>query len=134
MKDEIVRQWFERGEHDLVTAKISITQEGYPDVILFLLHQAIEKYIKGYLLWHGWELKKIHDLETLLTEAMEFDKGFEKYLDFGRRLTAYYYEERYPPGPIPEISKEETDNAFKTAEGIINVIKNKVNLSEGQLF
>jgi len=130
MKDKIVKQWFERGEHDLATAKNSITQEGYPDVILFLLHQAIEKYIKGYLIFYGWKLKKIHDLETLFTEAIEFDKCFEKYLDFGRRLTAYYYEGRYPPGPIPEISNEERDNTFKIAQEIINMIKGKVNLIE----
>ena len=104
-------------------------QEGYPDVILFLLHQAIEKYIKGYLIFNGWKLKKIHDLETLLTETMEFDKSFEKYLDFGRKLTAYYYEDRYPPGPIPEISKEEIENTYKITEEIIILIKSKIILT-----
>lgn len=126
MKDKIVKEWLERGEHDLATAKTSITQNGYPDVILFLLHQALEKYIKGYLLWHGWKLKKIHDLETLFTEAIEFNKRFKKYLDFGRRLTAYYYEGRYPPGPILKISKEKTESALKTTEKIINMIKSKI--------
>lgn len=126
MRSKLVEEWFERGEHDLETANISINQGGYPDVILFLLHQAVEKYIKGYLIFHGWELKKIHDLETLLTEAMEFGKGFEKYLDFGRRLTAYYYEERYPPGPIPEISKEEVEQSIKNTEEIINKIRKEI--------
>jgi len=129
MKDKIVKEWFERGEHDFQTAKISMLQEGYPDVILFLLHQAIEKYIKGYLIFNGWKLKKIHDLETLLTETMEFDKSFEKYLDFGRKLTAYYYEDRYPPGPIPEISKEEIENTYKITEEIIILIKSKIILT-----
>lgn len=126
MKDKIVREWFERAEHDFITAKISMNQKGYPEVILFLFHQAIEKYLKGYLIWHGWELKKIHDIETLLTEIIEFDKDFKKYLDFGRRLTAYYYEERYPPGPIPEIPKEEIEDLFENTKEIMESIKGKV--------
>ncbi|MHB1274875.1 MAG: HEPN domain-containing protein [Candidatus Humimicrobiaceae bacterium] len=101
MKNKITEEWFERGKHDFETAKLIFRQKGYYDVIILLLQQAIEKYIKGYLIFHGWELKKIHDIETLLTEVIQFDKTFEDYLDFGRRLTAYYYESRYPPEPVP---------------------------------
>jgi hypothetical protein len=42
------------------------------------------------------KLRKIHDIETLITEAVRFNAEFQEYLDLGRRLTAYYYEERYP--------------------------------------
>jgi hypothetical protein len=37
------------------------------------LQQALEKYLKGFLLKHGWKLKKIHTLHSLLDEAMGFD-------------------------------------------------------------
>ncbi|MEW5768349.1 MAG: HEPN domain-containing protein [bacterium] len=130
MKDRIVKEWFERGKHDFLTAKLIFSQAGYYEEVIFLLHQAVEKYLKGYLIWYGWEPRKIHDIETLLTEIIEFDKGFEKYLDLGRRLTGYYYEERYPPGPIPEILDEEVEDTFKLAEEIINLIKSKVSVGE----
>jgi HEPN domain-containing protein len=62
MKDKIVKEWFERGKHDYETAKILFIKDVYYDVIMFLLEQAVEKYIKGYLIFNGWELKKIHDI------------------------------------------------------------------------
>nr|MDO8089985.1 hypothetical protein [Candidatus Sigynarchaeota archaeon] len=53
-----------------------------------------------YLIHKGWVLKKVHDLEPLITEATGFDASFKKYLDLGRKSTAFYYEQRYPPCPI----------------------------------
>ena len=114
---------FERGKHDLEVAKILLTEEEYLDVVLFHIHQAVEKYLKGYLIYKGWELKKIHDLEALITEAISFDVEFQRYLDFGRKLTAFYFEERYPPGPITHHSKEETGEMLETAEEIIKRAK-----------
>lgn len=43
---------------------------------------------------------------------MHFDTEFQKYLDFGRKITAYY-EERYPPGPVTSYSKEEIERRWK---------------------
>jgi HEPN domain-containing protein len=120
MKEQVVDEWFERGRHDLEVAKILLAEEEYLDVVLFHIHQAVEKYLKGYLIYKGWKLKKIHDLEMLITEAVTFDVEFQKYLDFGRKLTAFYSEERYPPGPITSYSKKETGEMLKTAEEIIN--------------
>lgn len=57
MKDKIVQEWFERGKRDLESAKLIYVQ-------------------KGYLIFHGWKLKKIHDIERLLVEAMKYDQSF----------------------------------------------------------
>ncbi len=59
----------------------------------------------------------------LLTEAINFDADLQKYLDLGRRLTAFYYEERYPPGNITSYSKEETEKMLEAAEELINKLK-----------
>lgn len=126
MKGQVVKEWTERGKHDLEVAKILLEEEGYFDVVLFHLHQAVEKYLKGFLIHKGWELKKIHDLELLVTEAISFDKEFQKYLDFGRKLTAFYYEERYPPGPITPYSKEEIEKMIETSEEFINKLKERI--------
>lgn len=120
---QVVKEWIERGEHDLEVAKILLAEEEYSDVVLFHVHQAVEKYLKGFLIYKGWGLKKIHDIELLLTEAMNFDDEFQKYLDFGRKLTAFYYEERYPPGPITSYSKEEIKEILDVAEEIIDKLK-----------
>ena len=123
MKEQVVKEWFERGKHDLEVANILLAEEEYSDVVLFHIHQAVEKYLKGFLIYKGWGLKKIHDIELLITEAMSFDDEFQKYLDLGRELTAFYYEERYPPGPITSYSKEEIEEILEVAEGIIDKLK-----------
>jgi len=122
MKNQLVEEWLERGKRDLETAKILISSVEYFDIILFHIHQAVEKYIKGFLISHGWTLKKIHDLEVLITEVIKFDGSFQEYLDFGRKLTGFYFEERYPPGPVSTYSKEEIIKILNVAEEIIEKI------------
>ncbi|MEM3526014.1 MAG: HEPN domain-containing protein [Candidatus Jordarchaeaceae archaeon] len=95
-KEQIVKEWIERGKHDLDAAKILIDGKCF-DVAVFHIHQAIEKYLKAYLISKGWKLKKIHDLELLITKATNFDTAFQKYLELGRKLNVFYYDERYPP-------------------------------------
>jgi len=122
MKNQLVEEWLERGKRDLETAKILFSSSDYFEIILFHIHQAVEKYIKGFLISRGWKLKKIHDLEVLITEAIKFDDSFKEYLDFGRKLTGFYFEERYPPGPVSTYSKEEIIKILNVAEEIIEKI------------
>lgn len=128
MKKKVVEEWFERGKMDFESAKLLYTQKGYFEEVIFLLHQAIEKYLKGYLIFHKWKLKKIHDIETLIGESARYNKSFSEFLDFGRQLTAFYYENRYPPGPIPEVSEKETKEILEKAEKIIELIKGDTGL------
>jgi HEPN domain-containing protein len=114
-----VKEWIERGAHDLEAAQLLLDREAHADIVLFHIHQAVEKHLKGFLIHHGWELKKIHDLETLITEAIDFDSSFEEYLDAGRKLTAFYYTERYPPGPVPSYPIEETRQMLQLANELV---------------
>ncbi len=126
MKKQIINEWFERGRADLEVAKILLAKDEYLDVAVFHIHQAVEKYLKGFLIYKGWKLKKIHDIESLLTEVINFDDEFQGCLDFSRKLTAFYYEERYPPGPVSSFSKKEIEKMLETAEDIINNLKGRI--------
>jgi HEPN domain-containing protein len=121
-----VEEWIERGEHDLEAARLLLDREAHSDIVLFHIHQAVEKCLKGFLIQHGWKLRKIHDLETLITEAVDFDNIFKGYLDIARELTAFYYTERYPPGPTPSYSLEKTREMLEAASGLIEKIKDKL--------
>lgn len=46
--------------------------DGGTDGAGFFLQQAIEKYLKAFLLRQGWKLKKVHTLHSLLDEAAAF--------------------------------------------------------------
>lgn len=122
-RSKIAKEWFDRGKHDIEGAEILFESGHYTDTIAMLIQQAIEKYLKGFLLFNGWRLEKIHDLERLVTEAMVFDVNFEGYLDFARKTTAYYVEERYPLGPVVDYPRKEIGEALSTAKEMIEKIR-----------
>jgi HEPN domain-containing protein len=121
-----IEEWIARAEHDLEAAQLLLDHKAHADIVLFHAHQAVERYLKAFLLHHGWKLRKIHDLETLITDAMDVESAFETYLDLGRRLTAFYYTERYPPGPVPSYAFEETRRLLKQTEALIRRIKSQL--------
>jgi HEPN domain-containing protein len=63
----------------------------------FCLQQAAEKFLKAFLLSQGWQLRRIHNLDTLLDDAVARDPSLEEFREVCQRVTAYYFVERYPP-------------------------------------
>ncbi|MBI4831493.1 MAG: HEPN domain-containing protein [Candidatus Lindowbacteria bacterium] len=111
MKDEAFRkqalEWFERGRHDIETAQLLYDEQGYTDSIAFHIQQAIEKYLKGYLVLQGRKPPRIHELDALLKQVSNFDNSFADFLDFCEKASNYYIESRYPPGPPPQYEYED---------------------------
>lgn len=70
---QLFQEWFIRAEMDLETAKILLAQDGPLPMVAFHLQQTVEKYLKGFLLSKGWSLRRIHDLEILIPEAISRD-------------------------------------------------------------
>ena len=69
MKNQIeyIKTWIIKGDHDLGTAKVTyIHIPEYLDTVTFHCQQAIEKYLKAYLIFLSVEFKYTHDLETVL--------------------------------------------------------------------
>lgn len=84
MNDKVkikAREWFKKAEHDLATVDMILNTSGYPDVAGVLLQQALEKYLKGYLISRGWKLIKIHNLKDLPDEAVRHNSKFEEFYD-----------------------------------------------------
>jgi HEPN domain-containing protein len=119
----LIKDWYEKGNHDITTAKISFSAGGPNDTIGVLLQQAFEKYIKGYLLSQGWKLKKIHDLRELIFRAQDFNPAFGNFLELARRLTAIYVEDRYPTFSPSDYPKEEIESLIGQTEKLISFIK-----------
>jgi HEPN domain-containing protein len=61
----LAEEWFERGSSDLRAARRSFDAADYTTTLAVLIHQAVEKYLKGFLIVHGWKLKKTHNLVEL---------------------------------------------------------------------
>ena len=117
--------WFLHGNNDYTSAQLLFKNNGPSDNVAFFIQQAIEKYLKGYLLSKGWKLHKIHDLEVLVSEATRYDKTFTKYLDLARVISAVYVESRYPAGPPKEYSNEKISEWLELTDKLIFVIKER---------
>ena len=92
---------------------------------MFHIQQAVEKYLKGYLLSRGWALVKTHDIELLINTAKDFDPEFNEYLDLGRFLTDAYMGERYPPTRSSNFSTDEVQQFEGDATSLVDLIFSK---------
>jgi len=48
----------------------SLLDAGDGELAGFCLQQAVEKFLKAFLLSKGWKLRRVHDLNTLLDDAL----------------------------------------------------------------
>jgi HEPN domain-containing protein len=97
--------------------------DGDPEEAGFWLQQALEKYLKAYLLLNGWALRKIHDLEVLINEASTFTKEFGQYAPACRRISGYYIAERYPLLDSPAVTLGEVSRSRDGVAELVTLIK-----------
>lgn len=114
--------WFRLGDKELIRAS-NLLQLNDLDGAAFNIQQALEKYLKGYLLSKGWALRRIHDLDTLLNETVTHDASFEKFREACLKITQYYIEDRYPFTGNSELTKVEIKDSLKTSEQLIKKIR-----------
>ena len=119
------QEWFERGRRDFETAKLLYVNRGYADSIAYHIHQAIEKFLKGYLVFNGAKPPRIHELDTLLNKIIDFDKEFIKFLELCEKTSLYYFETRYPPGPPVDHDLDHIKSDMDGAGYLIDKIINK---------
>lgn len=123
-----IKAWIVKGDHDLGTAKITYYHiPEYLDTVTFHCQQAIEKYLKGYLISQSTPFKFSHDLIYLLDLITEKDSEFKVYYDILSELQGYAVEIRYPNEMI-FLSKEKVEGAIKIAKEIRDVITGKLNM------
>lgn len=92
----------------------------------FWLQQAIEKFLKAYLLSKGWTLRKIHDLQVLVNEATAHMPGVGQYTRACRKITGYYIAERYPFMNSPSITPEEVSRSRAEVLGLVELIRREL--------
>ena len=79
---ELTKQWIVKGDHDLGTAKITYLHiPEYIDTVIFHCQQAVEKYLKAYLIYNSVSFRFSHDLIYLLELLVTDDPEFENYFD-----------------------------------------------------
>jgi HEPN domain-containing protein len=119
-------EWFAQGNLDIQAVEILLSQSGPLEIVAFHLQQAVEKYLKGFLLASGWSLRRIHDLEILLQEAIARDADFAAFLPSCQRITEYYIETRYPMGFSTPLLPDTLEDDLRILYALIALIREKV--------
>ena len=123
------KQWIIKGDHDLGTAKITYLHiPEYMDTVTFHCQQAVEKYLKAFLVYHSTSFRHTHDLIYLLDLITTIDIEFEKFYDIVSELQGYAVEIRYPEEVI-FLSKEKVENAIAIAKNVREIVVLKLNLT-----
>ncbi len=126
--DEIT-QWISKGDHDLGTAKITYLHiPEYIDTVTFHCQQAVEKYLKAYLVFQSTAFKFSHDLIYLLDLITLKDTDFGIYYDTVSELQGYAVEIRYPNETI-FLSNEKVEKAMAVAKEIREFVTAKMNIT-----
>ena len=127
-KEEYLNNWIYRAREDISVmenlAKAGI--EYYTSTICFHAQQAVEKYLKVFLIYHDVDFPRTHDVDFLLLECLKIDNDnfqfdFKSLTEFG--VSVRYPDDFYVPG-VTE-TKEYLNIAQEVAKTVEKLIKFK---------
>jgi len=128
---KLVNTWLKFARENLSLARSGMKENFAPyHTICFLCQGSAEKYLKGFLIWNGWELKKTHDMEDLLAFCMDFEPEFQNLKEECGLLNEYITEARYPGDlPFESINEDDAQEAIEAAGKIEEFVLKKIDLS-----
>lgn len=122
VRPKIAKEWFAKGDKDIKNAEFLLKSRRDLETVAFHTQQAAEKYLKGFLIAQGKELAMIHDLVTLLRDAIELNSEFIQFKEAVKEITNFYFESRYPMGYEVEYAEEEIKTAIAQVKALIKLI------------
>jgi len=97
MNIEDTAEWLRIADDDFDSAQLlnQSTRKHY-EIICYHCAQAVEKYLKGYLIYNNIVPQKTHDLLFLINLCIEEDKNFEEIMVECGFLNRFANDIRYP--------------------------------------
>jgi HEPN domain-containing protein len=117
--------WLHVAEKDLDRLHRMLA-DGDAEAAGFYLQQALEKLLKGFLLLKGWELERIHDLESLLNDALAYDTSLESFRAACQKITAFYFVDRYPSIPSAGLTEEDVRQSLEQTKELIEKLRRAI--------
>lgn len=123
--------WLLIGDKDLQRVERALRDED-PEAAGFFLQQALEKFLKAFLLAHGWALRRVHDLEALLDDAAAYDASLNRFRKVCQRITTYYMLGRYPLRRLVEPTAPDISADLESARELIKRLRDAAGRSRAQ--
>lgn len=122
------KDWFEKAERDLKSAKVLKKNDCGNDVVAFHCQQAIEKALKGIILKNTSEITEGHSLLYLCKQDSNFMPKIKSKLKDCAFVNQYYIETRYPADIPLIVTDEEALECIFIAETIYGMVLENTNL------
>jgi len=112
-------EFLKAAEDDLYAAE-ELLKTGRYRIVAFHAQQAVEKYLKAYLLEKTESYPFTHSISELIELCSHVDADFEYLFDTGAHtLEEYYTHSRYPP--VLEVSKDEAEEAVRIPKRFVSL-------------
>jgi len=133
MMDEYVKKWLIKATGDLKVAEneMKLPPEGMvTEAICFHSQQAVEKFLKAFLITKNVEFGKTHNLEFLIELCGREDEEFKE-VDVGN-LSFYAVDVRYPD-EFYTPSVDEAKECIKIARKAKEFVMSKLEVKDDEL-
>jgi HEPN domain-containing protein len=97
--------WFMLAADRLSSADVLWEHQGLTGTGIEALQEAVERYLKGYLIGKGWVLVKTHDLTRLIKEAAQYDHCFGQFKTLAEDLTEDFFAQHYPGSDLTKVGE-----------------------------
>jgi len=123
--EDFIKQWLLKANEDLlVVNKLTEDEILATSSVCFHCQQAVEKFLKAFLIANGVEIRKTHNIEYLLSECADFDCDFAN-ID-PKELSDFGVDTRYP-GDMFVPDNDETLEYKNLAFEIKELVELKIN-------
>jgi HEPN domain-containing protein len=118
------KSWIDRAKSSYELSKANISTIIYFEDLCYQAQQAVEKSLKGFLIYFDIEPEFTHNIGRLLAEL-------EKYVEIpdtireAMDLSNYAVQTRYP-GEYDEITKDEYGNCLRIAKNCLDWVESKI--------
>ena len=120
-RTDLVRGWLRKASSDLVALDASLNA-GALDAACFHARQAVEKYLKAFLIHHGRDFPRTHNLSKLVEICAGLDESFRTLIPVVAPLTPYAVELRYDDEfwPIRQVALDARSSALAVKEFVLS--------------
>ncbi len=122
-KEAYVREWLDKAEHDLISARLLEIEPMVLDNVCFHCQQAVEKYLKAFLAYYSCTIEKTHNVVFLLAECSDIDAVFATVDPLN--INAYAIQGRYPGASVSPTS-EEASGFYKLALQVKELVVERI--------
>lgn len=131
--EQASKEWLDLANMDYQSARFLMQMHPIPlEIICYHCEQAVEKMLKGFLVYHDVDVPKTHDLVQLCELCSSISSEFDTISEMCLDLSPYAVQIRYPSHI--ELVEADMQAALKDCQNVLDFIDIRLVFDQGQTF